>query len=79
MTRTLDQLEDEVLHLPEESRARLMERLLSSFQQEPGSDEEHLAQEWVEEAERRDREMSSSSEDGLPAQEVLSKLRSTFQ
>jgi hypothetical protein len=77
MSRTLEQIEDEVLRLPEESRVRLMERLLSSFQEQAGSEEEGIARAWVEEAERRDDEMSSGREEGLPAQEVISKLRSS--
>jgi putative addiction module component (TIGR02574 family) len=77
MSRTLEQIEDEVLRLPEESRVRLMERLLSSFQEPAGSEEEGIARAWVEEAERRDDEMSSGREEGLPAQEVISKLRSS--
>jgi putative addiction module component (TIGR02574 family) len=77
MSRTLEQIADEVLRLPEESRARLMERLLSSFQEPAGSDDEDIARAWVEEAERRDDEMSSGREGGLPAQEVFAKLRST--
>ncbi|HXO27783.1 MAG TPA: addiction module protein [Thermoanaerobaculia bacterium] len=77
MSRTLEQIEDEVLRLPEESRVRIMERLLSSFQEQAGSEEEGIARAWVEEAERRDDEMSSGKEEGLPAQEVISKLRSS--
>jgi Putative addiction module component len=77
MSRTLEQIEDEVLRLPEESRVRLMERLLSSFQEQAGSEEEGIARAWVDEAERRDDEMSSGREEGLPAQEVISKLRSS--
>jgi hypothetical protein len=77
MSRTLEQIEDEVLRLPEESRVRLMERLLSSFQEQAGSEEERIARAWVEEAERRDDEMSSGREEGLPTQEVISKLRSS--
>lgn len=77
MSLTLEQIEDEVLRLPEKSRARLMERLLSSFQEQAGSDEGEIARAWVEEAERRDHEMSSGREEGLPAREVLSKLGSS--
>jgi putative addiction module component (TIGR02574 family) len=77
MSRTLEQIADEVLRLPEESRAKLMERLLSSFQEQAGSDDEDTARAWVEEAERRDDEMSSGREAGLTAQEVFSKLRSS--
>jgi hypothetical protein len=75
MSRTLDQIEDEVLRLPEKSRAKLMEVLLSSFQDQVGSGEEVIARAWVEEAERRDDEMSSGGK-GLAAQGVFSKLRS---
>jgi len=79
MKRNLDQIEDEVLRLPEESRAKLMERLLLSFREEPDSDEESIAQAWVEEAERRDQEMSSGRDPGIPAEEVFRKLRSSLR
>jgi hypothetical protein len=79
MDRTLEQIEDEVLHLPEESRARLMERLLRSFEGQGGPQEDDIARAWVEEAERRDHEMSSGSEEGRPAEEVFSKLRSSLR
>ncbi|HVT58009.1 MAG TPA: addiction module protein [Thermoanaerobaculia bacterium] len=75
MPRTLDQIEDEVLSLPEDSRARLMERLLLSFQEQPNSDKEDIARAWVEEAERRDHEMTIRGDEGTPAEEVLRKLR----
>jgi hypothetical protein len=75
--RTMEQIEAEILQLPEASRARLMERLLSSFQEEAGSDEEGIASAWLDEAERRDDEMSSGNVEGLAAKEVLRKLRST--
>ena len=77
MTRTLDQIEDEVLQLPEDSRARLMERLLSSFGRPDGQDD--IAQAWVDEAERRDREMSVGEDDGTPAREVFRRLRSSLR
>lgn len=79
MPRTLEQIEDEVLSLPEESRARLMERLLLSLQGQGTPDDEDIARAWVEEAERRDDEMSSGSEEGLPAEKVFSKLRSSLR
>jgi hypothetical protein len=76
MSRPLEQIEGEVLRLPEESRAKLMELLLSSFLDPAGSDEEVIASAWVEEAERRDDEMSRGGEKGVATQEVFSKLRS---
>ena len=79
MDRTLAQLEDEALHLPEEARAKLMARLLSSFQEHQGSAEEEIARAWVEEAERRDQEMSAAGDEGIPAEEVLRKVRSSIR
>jgi hypothetical protein len=79
MARTLEQIEDEVLSLSEESRARLMERLLLSLQSQATPDDEDIARAWVEEAERRDHEMSSGEEAGLPAEKVFSKLRSSLR
>jgi putative addiction module component (TIGR02574 family) len=78
VSRTLDQIEAEVLRLPEDARAKLMERLLLSFTEEKDSDEE-VARAWVEEAERRDQEMSSGKEPGIPAEEVFRKLRSSLR
>jgi putative addiction module component (TIGR02574 family) len=77
MSRTLDQIEDEVLSLPEESRAKLMERLLLSFSETEDSDE--IAQAWLDEAERRSREMKSSGDPGIPAEEVFRELRSSLR
>jgi Putative addiction module component len=77
MSRTLEQIEDEVLRLPEEARVRILERLLLSFQERAGSEEKGITRAWVEEAERRDDEMSSGREEGLPAQEAISKLRAS--
>jgi len=79
MNRNLDQIEAEVLGLPEESRARRMERLLLSFREERDGDEASIAQAWVEEAERRDQEMDSGREPGIPAEEVFRKLRSSLR
>jgi len=79
MNRTLAQLEDEVLSLPEESRAQLMERLLTSFREEQGSTDAEIARAWIEEAERRDQAMSSGRELGIPAEEVFRKLRSSLR
>jgi hypothetical protein len=79
MSRSLEQIEKDVLELPEESRARLLARLLTTFRALPGSDEESTATAWVDEAERRDDEMSDGEEAGIPAEKVLSKLRKSLQ
>jgi hypothetical protein len=79
MGRTLEQIEDEALQLPEESRARLMERLLLSLREKGEPAEEEIVRAWVEEAECRDQEMSSGAEEGVPAEEVFSRIRSSFR
>lgn len=76
MSWTLDQIEAEALKLPEESRAKLVERLLLSFD-EAEMDRE-VEQSWLEEAERRDREMTESGDPGIPAAEVFRRLRSSL-
>ena len=78
MTMTFNQIEAEVLALPEKSRAKLLERLLLSFEEKLQTDEE-VARAWTEEAERRDQEMNSSGELGVPAAEVFKRLRSSLK
>jgi len=75
MGMTLDQIETEALTLPEESRAKLVETLLLSFEKVNRGDDE-VAQVWAEEAERRDEEMERSGEQGLSAEEVFRRLGS---
>jgi putative addiction module component (TIGR02574 family) len=77
MAWTLDEIETEVLRLPEEARARLVESLLFSFE-ETAQDNE-IAQVWAEEAARRDQAMESGEELGIPAEEVFKRLRSSLR
>lgn len=74
---TLHEIEAEVLRLPEEDRARLVERLLLSF--EETAQEEEVARVWAEEAARRDQAMESGEEPGIPADEVFKRLRSSLR
>jgi Putative addiction module component len=46
----INTLEDEVLHLPEEERARLAHKLLLSLE---AQDESEIAEDWRNEAKRR--------------------------
>lgn len=77
MSWTVDEIETEVLRLPEEDRARLVESLLFSFE-EPSRDDE-IARAWAEEAERRDQAMDRGEEPGIPAEEVFRNLRSSLR
>lgn len=72
---TLHDIEAEVLRLPEEDRARLVQSLLLSF--EETAQEEEVARVWAGEAARRDQAMGSDEEAGIPADEVFRRLRSS--
>lgn len=76
MARTLDEIADEVLKLPEDDRARLMSRLLSSFRDV--SEDDEIAQAWIEEAARRDQAMDEG-EPGIPADEVFRSIRASLR
>jgi len=75
MGMTLDQIEAEVLALPAESRAKLLGMLLLSLDQASERDAE-VARVWAEEALRRDEQMESSGEQGVPAEDVFRRLGS---
>ena len=76
MTRNVATLEAEVLSLPDEPRLELLHRLLQSFYAERPSEEARIARIWNEEAARRDREMETGEDPGIPAEELFAQLRS---
>ena len=69
-------LETEALRLAPQERARLAERLLDSLEDLPQSEIEAL---WLDEAERRDREVAEGRVTPIRAQQVLSELKSRFK
>jgi putative addiction module component (TIGR02574 family) len=69
---TVDDLEATVLALPEPERVRLAGSLVRSLT----TGEEAIRTAWLDEAERRDREMGEDPDSGVPAEEVLRKVRS---
>ena len=75
MPMTVEQIEAEVLKLPEQARAELLGQLMRSLADTsvmaPG-----VAEAWAQEAIRRDEEMESGSVVGIPAEEVFDELRS---
>ncbi|ETW98102.1 MAG: hypothetical protein ETSY1_20140 [Candidatus Entotheonella factor] len=74
MPMTVDQIEAEVQKLPEQAQVellgRLMRRLTATSVMEPD-----VAEEWIQEALRRDDEMESGSVVGIPAEQVFEELR----
>jgi putative addiction module component (TIGR02574 family) len=70
---TIDQLEQEVLKLSVDQRARLAERIISSLD----SDAE-IEQEWAAEVRRRDAELESGEVTGISVEDALSAVRNRF-
>lgn len=68
---TIDQLEQEVLKLPADERARLAERITSSL-----DDEAEIEKEWLEEVRRRDAELDSGAVAAIPMEDALASVRS---
>lgn len=68
MPTTMEDLEAKVLGLPAEDRARLLERLIASFDPEGGSSEDGL-----QVALRRQEDVRSGKVRMLPAEEVLAR------
>ena len=75
MPMTVEQIEAEVLKLPEQARAELLGRLMRSLADTAVMDPD-VAEAWAQEAVRRDEEMESGSVAGIPAEEVFAELRS---
>lgn len=68
----LPDIETEALLLPRSERARLAEALLKSLDELSEDENERL---WVEEAQRRDRELDQGALWEKPAAEVFRQLR----
>ena len=66
---TIEQLEAEVLNLPQTERARLAQRLIASLDAD-----EPLERAWYDEAERRLAAVESGKLSEIPADEVLAEL-----
>lgn len=68
------ELEAEVLKLPSHERARLAEVLISSL-----DEEDEIAEAWVAEAERRYEELRTGKVQGVPAEDVLARVRASLR
>lgn len=71
---TIEQLEAEVLALPKDTLALLVARLIEHLGQVEKIDQQ-ITNEWIQEAELRDEDMSNGKIAGISSQEVFSKLR----
>ena len=69
MLTTVETIEAEALQLPPSGRARLIERLIASFEVEPDIDAA-----WAAEVERRHTEVENGAVSMLPGPETLARL-----
>ena len=67
---TTDQLEQEVLKLPAEQRARLAERIIDSLDTEA-----EIEQDWLAEVKRRDSELDAGAVPAIPMEDALTSVR----
>jgi putative addiction module component (TIGR02574 family) len=67
---SVQELEAELMKLPSHERARLAEALIASL-----DEEDEIAEAWAVEAERRYQELRSGAVEGVPAEDVLARLR----
>ena len=69
---TFDEIETEMLKLDPRARARLAGKLLESLE---ALSEPEIAQQWAEEAERRNADLAAHPESGRAAADVLRDAR----
>ena len=72
----LKQIEDEILHLSEDERAELAEKLLLSLDEPP---EEEIEEDWLVEEQRRARELDEGIVQPVPADEVRRKAQTLLR
>ncbi len=72
----LEQIEDEILLLTEEERAALAQKLLLSLDV-PSDDE--IAIDWLQEANRRAKELDAGIVKPIPAEEVRNKAQALLR
>lgn len=74
MSTPVHELEAEVLSLPAADRARLLERLLESFDHDSKVEEA-----WLDEALRREQEVLAGQVAMVPGREALARIRAQIK
>jgi putative addiction module component (TIGR02574 family) len=72
MARAIAEIEDEIRRLPAKAQERLLHVLLEELDGPPDPDVEAA---WLEEIQRRSRELDEGSVKAVPAKEVFARLR----
>jgi hypothetical protein len=76
MTTTVEQLAEQAMSLPAESRARLADLLVESLDADELGQIDRL---WVAEAKRRRDEVRSGRVEAVPGEEALQKVRDVLR
>ena len=76
MAAILKKIEDQALSLSPRERGELIHRLIVSLEGEPEDTPEAIAKAWGEEIARRVADMDAGRTKWIPADEVMSRLRS---
>jgi putative addiction module component (TIGR02574 family) len=79
MSRSLEQLESEILSLSTSDRAKLAQRLLISLDNEEGEDLNEVNRAWQEEIRRRLDAYHAGEIKTIPASEVIAKARARLR
>ena len=74
MPTPIEVLEAEVLSLSGAERARLLERLIASLDNDPS-----IQEAWVQEATRRDAEIESGAVNSVPGDQALARIRAGLE
>ena len=72
----LKQLQDQALHLSEDERAELVQKLLISLD---SPSEAEVAEDWLLEAQRRARQLDQGEVQAIPAEEVMQKAQALLR
>jgi putative addiction module component (TIGR02574 family) len=75
MQMTVEQIATEALGLPQEDRAELADRLVTSLDATPGGPLEKL---WLAEAKRRRDDVRAGRVQPIPGEEALARVRRAF-
>ena len=78
MALSMGELEQDALQLSAEDRARLAVSLLCSLE-ETVEDPAEVEKLWIAEAQRRAKQIEDGSATGIPAADVLARLKSKYE
>lgn len=78
MARPLKEIEQELLSLPQEERARLAHELIVSLDKDEQTEEDVEAA-WLEETKRRDAEIERGEVRAIPADEALRRAHEALK